>query len=173
MNWKRIEINHKTLLCLVLFFVCVLVFTFMDYIVNSVLYGFGLRFDAEWYGMYSAAYFLLYQLAIAMLTLASNSWRLLVFMEAFVLSSTQDLIYFSVWGKGVFPVGDWSWMPLYQTLGFYNTGLQVVLSGVSMLSATLIIWLPKKRCGCYYPDTLCWKCQTKQVLHIIKNRIKN
>jgi hypothetical protein len=145
----------------------------MDYIVNSVLYGFGLRFDAEWYGMYSAAYFLLYQLAACMLTLASKSWRLLVFMEAFVLSSTQDLIYFGVWSNGVFPSGDWSWMPLYKTLGFYTTTFQIILSGASMLSAILIIWLMKKRCRCYYPEGACWRCQTRQAIHIIKNRIKN
>jgi hypothetical protein len=133
----------------------------MDYIVNSVLYGFGLRFDVEWYGLYSLAYFLLYQLAVCMLVLASKSWRLLVFMQAFVLSSTQDLIYFGVWGRGVFPVGDWVWMPMYQTLGFYNTGLQIVLSGVSMLSAALIIRVPKKRC-----------CETKQAIQTLKIRIK-
>jgi hypothetical protein len=164
--------NIKTMICLLLFFISVFLFTFLDWVVNCVLYGFGLRFDAEWYGLYSAAYFLLYQLAIVMLVLASKSWRLLVFMEAFVLSSSQDLVYFGVWSRGVFPVGDWVWMPLYQTLGFYTTAFQVCLSAASMLSAILIVWLPKKRCGCYYPEGACWRCQTRQALHIIKNRIK-
>ena len=159
----------KDLITLALFLAGVLLFTYLDFVVNSVLYGFGLRFDYGWYDSYSLGYLLLFQFLILALTVYCKSWRRLVLMEAFVLSSTQDLVYFGVWSGCVFPVGDWTWMPLYETLGFYSTGFQVLLSTVCISSAMLLIKVVKK-CGCYYPASVCWRCQIKQVWAIIKNR---
>lgn len=160
----------KTLLFLFLFFMAVFLLTYADWVVNGLLYQFGLRFDAVWYERYSLGYTLLWQFTVCLLAVAFKSWRLFVFMEAFVLSSTQDLIYFGVWNGGVFPVGDWTWMPLYNVLGFYNTGFQIVLSVVCVGSAILIIKMVKK-CGCYYPEKACWKCQIRQALTAIKLRL--
>lgn len=162
----------KALITLSLFLAGVLLFTYMDYVVNFVLYGFGLRFDYGWYDAYSFGYMLLYQFMILALTLYSKSWQLALLMEAFVLSSTQDLVYFGVWSGGVFPSGQWTWMPLYETLGFYSTSFQLALSAGSMLSAILIVKMVKK-CSCYYPESACWWCNLKKALTTIKLKIKN
>ncbi|MFA5365902.1 MAG: hypothetical protein WC325_12035, partial [Candidatus Bathyarchaeia archaeon] len=162
----------KTLICLTLFFAAVFLLTRIDWVVNGLLYGYGLQFNHVWYEQYSIAYFLLWQFTLIVLVVASKSWWLLVFMEAFVLSSTQDLFYFVVWNGG-FPVGDWTWMPLYQTLGFYNTAFQICFSVVSMLSAAVVIGVSKKQCKHYYPESDCWRCHVKMVLYVLKQRIKN
>jgi len=160
---------NKIVVALVLFFAAVLMLTYMDWVVNGLLYAYGLQFNMAWFERYSFGYFLLWQFTIFTLTYLSTSWRLLVFMEAFVLSSTQDLFYFGVWNGG-FPVGEWTWMPMYQTLGFYNTAFQVCLSATSMLTAVTVVVLLKKRCRCYYPDSACWRCRAKTVLRLIKKR---
>lgn len=94
---------------------------------NGLLYNYGLLFNAGWYGPYSLGYLLSYQFVILLLVLYSRSWRLFVLMEAFVLSSTQDLVYFAVWNGG-FPVGDWVWMPLCEVFGGYTLVTQLLLS---------------------------------------------
>lgn len=141
---RQTVMNRKILLTILLFFVAVLLLTFMDWIVNGLLYQHGLQFSEEWYGTYSLGYTLLWQFTLITLTLSLRSWKAFVLMEAFVLSSTQDLVYFGVWNGGVFPVGDWTWMPLFDVLGFYSTGLQVLLSVVCVGAAILLVKMTKK-----------------------------
>lgn len=142
---ERTKINRKILLTILFFFVAVFLLTYADWVVNGLLYQYGLKYDVVWYERYSLGYFLLWQFTLILLAGTARSWKAYVLMEAFVLSSTQDLVYFGVWNGGVFPVGDWTWMPLYDLLGFYSTVFQIVLSVVCVGSAMLIVKMTKKK----------------------------
>jgi hypothetical protein len=115
----------------------VLLFTRMDYLVNKQLYDHGLQFSEDWYSDYSLYYSLLYQLVIALVFLQTRSWKLCFVLEAFVLSSAQDFVYFGLWEGGKFPQGDWTWMQGYKTLGHWTTQDQTLLS-VGALVAALV-----------------------------------
>jgi hypothetical protein len=128
----------KTVYYLIPFFVSVFLYTYLDWVVNGLLYEYGLQFSNEWYGTYSIAYFLLYQFTITLLTVASRSWRLLFFMEVFTLSNTQDIIYFLTWNGG-FPSGEWTWMNLYGIIGTYTTSTQLMLSVIVLATAYLVV----------------------------------
>jgi hypothetical protein len=62
---------------------------------------------------------------------------LLVF-EAFVLSAGQDLIFFGLWNRGVFPLGDWTWMPFYTVFGAWTTMAQFLFTASLTLASCLI-----------------------------------
>lgn len=117
----------------------VLLFTRMDYLVNHRLYEHGLKFSEEWYSEYSLLYFLLYQFVIVLIGWFTHSWKLCVVLEAFVLSSAQDMVYFGLWEKGNFPKGDWTWMPLFKTFGTWKTEHQIILSFVAVIGAILAV----------------------------------
>lgn len=138
------KLNTKILFAVAAFFVAVLLLSFMDWVVNGLLYQHGLIYSDAWYSPYSLGYTLLWQFTVFTLAFAGRSWRLFVFMEAFVLSSTQDIVYFGVWNGGVFPAGDWTWMPLFNVFGFYTTTFQVMLSVVYVGSAILLVKMTKK-----------------------------
>lgn len=88
---------RKQVVCLFFFILAVFLLTYLDWVVNAVLYGYGLQFNRVWHEQYSVGYLLCYQLVIGLLFLYLRSWKATVLMEAFVLSSTQDLVYFGVW----------------------------------------------------------------------------
>lgn len=125
----------KTKLALVAFAFSVLLLTRLDFVINNVLYGFGLVFSKEWYNEYMILYSLAYQLVIFVLYAYTKNAKLFVFFEVFVLTCTQDLVYFGLWELG-FPSGNWDWMLFNQVLGFWNTTSQVLLStsGLTLIS---------------------------------------
>lgn len=124
-------------LALVIFAFSVLLLTRLDFLVNNVLYGFGLIFSLEWYSEYRILYFLAYQLVIFILFAYTRNLKLLIFFEAFVLTCSQDLVYFGLW-EASFPSGNWDWMSFNQLLGFWNTSSQVLLS-LSSLTVTVLL----------------------------------
>jgi len=118
--------SHKVWFAVAFFFVAVLIFTKLDFLVNSDFYGYGLTFSYGWYREYTILYMLLFQLVILPLSLWIRNWYFLGLTEAFVLSGTQDLIYFGLW-QGSFPKGDWSWMIWSDFFGTWTTANQFTL----------------------------------------------
>ena len=110
----KIRAHQKLVIASVLFALVVLLFTRMDYIVNVVLYRFGLRFSEGWFSDYSLAYTLMYQLTILCLFIYCRRIAFLLLTEVFVLTSTQDLVFFSLWNQGVYPSGQWTWTRYYR-----------------------------------------------------------
>jgi hypothetical protein len=60
-----------------------------------------------------------------------------MFFEVFLLTSTQDLVYFGLW-HGSFPAHQWVWMFQYTIFGFWNTASQILLS-ISSLALIAIL----------------------------------
>jgi hypothetical protein len=134
--------ERKNLVAILLFFLGVLLFTRLDFFVNASLYNYGLQFSENWYGEYLVLYGLCYQFLILSLLVYTKSPRLLVFMEVFVLTSTQDIVYFGLW-QGAFPNIEWSWTVFCRIFGSWTTMQQVLLSFSSnLLSSLAIIGLP-------------------------------
>ena len=115
----------------------VLLLTRLDFLINNILYNFGLNFSEAWYQEYSILYFLAYQLIIFILLAYTKNLKLFAFFQVFVLTSTQDLVYFGLW-EGSFPSHEWVWMVHYRIFGFWNTTSQILLS-LSSLSSIIIL----------------------------------
>ena len=119
--------KRRLLFGALLFFLTVLLLTRLDFLVNKSLYAFGLRYDEGWYVEYSLLYALLYQAVIVMLALYTKSLRFVAFTEVFVLTSSQDLVYFGLW-QGGFPGIQWAWTPFFHLFGTWTTANQLMLS---------------------------------------------
>jgi hypothetical protein len=66
-------------------------------------------------------------------------------MEVFVLTATQDLVYFGLW-QGSFPRIEWLWTPFYWIFGSWTTTHQILLSfSANLLSLLIIIGVPFAR----------------------------
>jgi hypothetical protein len=128
--------KRKNIFAILLFFFGVLLFTRIDFFVNASLYNYGLQFNENWYTEYTALYTLCYQFLILSLLVYARDLKLFVFMEIFVLTSTQDMVYFGLW-EGAFPKTEWVWMPFYRIFGTWTTTDQVLLS----FSANLLVLL--------------------------------
>lgn len=126
---------NRNLVAVTAFAFCVLLLTRFDFLINHVLYSFGLVFSKAWYTEYQILYSLLYQILIFALTGYTKNAKLFVFFECFVLTRTQDLVYFGLWETG-FPSGNWDWIIFNELLGFWNTQSQVLLSasGLTLIS---------------------------------------
>jgi hypothetical protein len=116
----------------------VLLLTRLDFIINNVLYNFGLNFSQAWHQEYSLLYFLTYQLVIFTLLAYTKILKLFTLFQFFILTSTHDLVYFGLW-QGSFPSHEWTWMPYYSIFGFWDTTNQILLSA-SSLSAIMILF---------------------------------
>jgi hypothetical protein len=119
--------KRRLLFGVLLFFVTVMLLTRLDFLVNKSLYDYGLKYDEGWYIEYSLLYALLYQAVILILALYTKSLRLVAFTEVFVLTSTQDLVYFGLW-QGGFPSIQWAWTPFFHLFGTWTTTDQLLLS---------------------------------------------
>src|SRR4030067_305380 len=138
----KTEMKRRNILAVLLFFLGVLLFTRIDFLINSSLYRYGLHFSENWYVEYTGLYALCYQLLILSLFVYSRNLKLLALMEVFALTSTKDLVYFGLW-QGSFPTIDWSWMPFYRIFGSWTTAHQILLSFSMNFTASLaIILLP-------------------------------
>jgi hypothetical protein len=56
--------------------VSILVFTWLDFVINSVLYSYGLKFDTAWFMLYSMGYLSLYQLILGLIYFYTRSWKI-------------------------------------------------------------------------------------------------
>ncbi|VVB54462.1 Uncharacterised protein [uncultured archaeon] len=140
----------------VLFGGIVLLFTSLDFLVNSTLYHFGLVFDNAWFGPYSWIYLFMYQFAILLLWLPNRDMRFMIFGQAFFWSATQDLVYFMLW-QGYMPAAnqDWWWSNYRLVFGSWTTPLQITISTIGCTLAVTAILLmtvrgyrpPKCACG--------------------------
>jgi len=135
----KIRAHQKLVIASVLFALVVLLFTRMDYVVNVVLYRFGLRFSEGWFSDYSLAYTLMYQLTILCLFIYCRRIAFLLLTEVFVLTSTQDLVFFSLWNQGVYPSGQWTWTRYYRWFGSWTTMNQIIYSAVSLTTAFIVV----------------------------------
>ena len=111
----------------------VLLFTGVDWLVNSLLYEYGLQFNIAWHLPYLIAYFLLYQIVIWLSFAYCENRHFLLITQAFVCSGGQDIICFVVWNKMDFPQY-WNWLP-YELFGAWTTELQFLLSSIVILLA--------------------------------------
>ena len=129
---------NRNLSAIGIFCIAVLLLTRLDYLINNTLYSFGLSYSEAWYQEYVILYFLAYQLVIFTLLAYTRNLKLFVLFQAFVLTSTQDLVYFGLW-EGSFPAHEWVWMTQYKLFGFWNTATQILVS-FSSLSVILILF---------------------------------
>jgi hypothetical protein len=130
---------------LMIFGIAVLLLTRIDYLVNVILYKFGLQFSYGWYKEYSILYALSYQLVLLLIFLWTKNIQLLVILEAFILSAGQDLIYFGVWNLGRFPNDQWTWTLFYQIFGFWDTPSQFLLTLNSVAMTYFVVLISKQR----------------------------
>jgi hypothetical protein len=128
---------NRNLVAIGVFSFSVLLLTRLDFLVNNILYSFGLTFSETWYQEYGALYFLAYQLVIFALLAYTRNLKLFAFFQVFVLTSTQDLVYFGLW-EGSFPSHEWVWMVYYRIFGFWNTTSQILLSASSLSSIMIL-----------------------------------
>ena len=56
--------------------VSILVFTGLDFVINSVLYSYGLKFDIAWFMLYSVGYLSMYQLILGLIYFYTRSWKI-------------------------------------------------------------------------------------------------
>jgi len=114
-----------------------------DYLIHNDLYQWGLQPDMTWVMKDWAIYACTLQLAVFACAFMVRSHRLslLVFYESFVLSSTQDLIFFGLWGKGLFPTTSWDWMYYAVWFGSWSTQQQFMLSAVALTVGALVAYL--------------------------------
>lgn len=136
--------KDRSYIAILAFIGFVVIFTGMDYLVNATLYHFGLIFSNAWWQPYEMFYTLMFQVAILCLVLFSRSWRLLVVFEAFVLTAGEDLVYFGLWNRGVFPAGNWTWSGLYAIFGSWTTPWQAALT-VTALALAIVFTTGVKR----------------------------
>jgi len=129
---------NRNLAAIGIFSFSVLLLTRLDFLINNILYNFGLSFSEAWYQEYAVLYFLAYQLVVFILLAYTRNLKLFAFFQVFVLTSTQDLVYFGIW-EGSFPAHEWVWIVYYQIFGFWNTASQIVLS-ISSLSSIMILF---------------------------------
>ena len=129
---------NRNLVAIGIFSFSVLLLTRLDFLINNILYNFGLSFSEALYQEYSVLYFLAYQLLVFILLAYTKNLKLFAFFQVFVLTSTQDLVYFGIW-EGSFPAHEWVWIVYYQIFGFWNTTSQIVLS-ISSLSSIMILF---------------------------------
>ena len=129
---------NRNLVAFGIFSFSVLLLTRLDFLINNILYTFGLTFSEGWYQEYAILYFLAYQLVVFILLAYTRNLKLFAFFQVFVLTSTQDLVYFGIW-EGSFPAHEWVWMVYYRIFGFWNTASQILFS-ISSLSSIIILF---------------------------------
>ena len=142
--------NHKKIfyhsLAITLFILLMIFQAGRDYIVHGVHYEYGLRWDPQWHYLDLSIYLAQNVLIVVSCAAIARSVWLLPFFYVFVNTSTQDLLFYGVWHNllriapqhsGVFPLGDWTWMPYYEWFGAWTTEMQIFFS-VSLLTVTFL-----------------------------------
>jgi len=134
--------ERKSLVSVGVFLLATLIFTRLDFLIHSELYGYGLIFSQDWFRTNQVVYSLMYQVVILMVYLYSRNWRLSLILEAFVLTCGQDLIFYG-WNGFAYPTCDWTWMPFYAFFGSWTTMHQFYLTLSAVSQTTLFTLLTK------------------------------
>ena len=143
------------------FVLCSLVFLFfvfmagLDFVVNRVLYGYGLCFSFGWAGFYWSVFGCCFVVFGGMVGFSywlgsqKKHTNLKVGVGLFLsvcllfLGGLQDVLWFVLWGGGL-PCADvvWWWMPWCGLFGFWNSACQLaLLGGVAALVCGLWLWM--------------------------------
>ena len=139
--------NRKTIVASVLFFLSVLLLTRLDFLIHETLPArHAPGFTLAWYNEYLLIYGVLFQICVIALSYWSRSWGFLVAAEAFILSSTQDLFFYGVWGGGLPPLSmQWTWVGHYDLLGYWNVATQIILSTLVNLLVVIGLFIYKQK----------------------------
>jgi hypothetical protein len=151
---KEASAGHRTAISfgiLVLLFFCLM--SRMDYVVNSTLYDYGLRFSYEWADGYWVTYnavFVAFALAMscAYWLGSQKSWRDMKFSIAVLativllaVGGLQDIMFFALWAGGLPPSNVvWWWTPLASVVGTWNSTIQIGFTAL-MVCASFCIWI--------------------------------
>jgi len=135
----------------------------IDYVVNKVLYDFGLVFSYDWANMYWLAYQSTFGVFSAMVGFIywfgsrkthcdkKVTAALIVSISLLSLGGLQDILYFVLWDGGL-PAASvvWSWVPWVSVFGTWNSVMQVTFTtaavGISLLTWALALHQKKKIC---------------------------
>jgi hypothetical protein len=125
--------------------------TGLDFVVNSILYSYGLGFSYAWYAPYQVG--LSVTIFSVCVLVAWQSYEDTASMDvAFKrgltlflahLGGLIDWIFFLVYNGGRVYSGEWSWMWQYSLLGTWNWKLQGIWS-LSFLVLILGVWKAKR-----------------------------
>ena len=157
--------NKRIIVSLALFAIGILIYTRVDYLINSDLYNFGLQYDDRWHETLQIPYSAMFQLTLLLLLLYSRSIRLWVVLEAFILSSGHDLLYYAVWNHGIFPAGNWTWMGTYIIFGKWTTAMQIIYTCLAVSVAIVIVLL--------LPKMKWWQRITSSLLASLRRLVKS
>lgn len=144
MCWVK-KTNRRIIAGLVFFVSGVVLLEGNGYLIHHDLYQYGLTWSPIWADKDLLIKVALYQFLIFMLLLYHKSWRLFTITEVFWLSSAQDLLFYLVWGGGIFPSGDWTWMPNYCFFGHWTTADQVIWSVSLVCTSAVMTRLIRRR----------------------------
>jgi hypothetical protein len=131
----------------------------MDFIVNGVLYRYGLQFSYEWATEYWAVYtlsFIFFSATVGfMYWLGSNktsrdlkiSLGLFVTVNLLMIGGLQDLMFFIFWANGLPPDNVvWWWSPFIRFFGIWNSSMQIIFTiSVCFVNVPLWMYILRKR----------------------------
>jgi hypothetical protein len=116
----------------------------IDFIVHDTLYKYGLFFSYEWANNYWLTYnaiFISFGVILGVTYwLASNktkrdfkfSLSLFLVVTLLAVGGLQDILFFVLWGGGLPQMSVvWWWAPWISILGTWNSGMQIVLAGLT------------------------------------------
>jgi hypothetical protein len=138
------KLHHRVLLGIVLFSIAVVLLEGNGYIIHHDLYGHGLQYSEVWAGKDNLIKIALYQFVIFTILLVHKSWSVWVLTEVFWATCSQDLVFYLVWNKGVFPAGNWVWLPFFNIFGNWTAIHQSILSMTTLASIGFLLWLAKR-----------------------------
>lgn len=124
----------------------------IDFIVNGVLYSFGLRFSNAWYFGYWTSYVAIYVLFSVILSatywvgsckanrdikVAISLFLSIIFL---VIGGLQDIMFYVFWAGGLPPNNvNWLWIPEIGLVGTWNSQDQIFLT-TAMICTVSAIW---------------------------------
>jgi hypothetical protein len=125
----------------------------MDYIVNSTLYSYGLRFSYNWAWEYWITYnaiFIAFALVVSFAYWFGShktrrdmkfSFALLITIVLLAVGGLQDVIFFVFWGGGLPPSNVvWWWVPWINLIGTWNSVIQIIFTTLAF-GASICTWL--------------------------------
>ena len=143
----------KVLALSLIVFLFFLLMARIDFIVNQVLYNYGLHFSYEW----ANAYWLAFDSAFAVFAAAAGlvSWfcsqrtcvdkrvavALFVSINMLAVGGLEDLLYFSLWSGGLPSNGVvWWWSHWTGIFGTWNSVMQLQLLSL-MTGLSVLVWV--------------------------------
>jgi hypothetical protein len=136
--------HRRVVLGVVLFFTAVVLLEGNGYLIHHDLYEQGLQYSEDWAVRDNLIKIALYQFVIFTTFLYHRSWSVWILTEVFWFTCSQDLVFYFVWNKGVFPAGNWVWLPFFRIFGHWTTLDQSILSMASLFSVGFLLWLSKR-----------------------------